>query len=227
MGRGVGTLEASRNTETGQDRRPPGRCPFQDPRRSGELGRPRQRRGFRKPWRDRLRGRGPKPPPWPLWLEPLLPPQNFLGESRGSIGHLGALWMHGHLGALWRKRIRGAGTVEERALESAVEERALAWKEPQPAGLPYSLQAGLPYSLPAGLLWPRTAACEEEPRTATGLRGPRAAGLRGPRTVASISPRTVGLKEPRTAVGWFWLGPRHRKIPSLQLSPEVSGRSTG
>ncbi len=48
------------------------------------------------------------------------------------------------------------------------------------AGLALEPQAGLPYSLQAGLLWPRTAACEEEPRTAVGLRGPRTAGVNEP-----------------------------------------------
>ncbi len=38
----------------------------------------------------------------------LLPPLNFLGESRGSIGHLGELWRHGHLGALWKRGHLGA-----------------------------------------------------------------------------------------------------------------------
>ncbi len=39
----------------------------------------------------------PPPPPPP-------PPQKkkFVRRSRGSIGHLGALWEHGHLGALAR-----------------------------------------------------------------------------------------------------------------------------
>ncbi len=46
----------------------------------------------------------PAPTPASLAGALLPPPKNFLGESRGSIGHLGALWMHGHLGALWRRR---------------------------------------------------------------------------------------------------------------------------
>ncbi len=55
----MGTLEASRDTETGQDRRPPGRRPFRDPRRSRELGRPWRIRLFGTPWRCRALGR-----PW-------------------------------------------------------------------------------------------------------------------------------------------------------------------
>ncbi len=110
LGGGVGSLEASRDTETGQDRRPPGQRPFRDPRRSGELGQPWRSRGFRKLWWDRLRGRGPSPHPGLSGLSglsgwsPTTPHQNFLGESRGSIRHLGALWKSGHLGALWKRR---------------------------------------------------------------------------------------------------------------------------
>ncbi len=36
---------------TGQDRRPPGRRPFRDPRRSRELGRQWRSRGLGRPWR--------------------------------------------------------------------------------------------------------------------------------------------------------------------------------
>ncbi len=47
----------------------------------------------------------PQPPPQPLRLEPYYPPKKkFLGESRGSVGYLGALWKRGHLGALWKRR---------------------------------------------------------------------------------------------------------------------------
>ncbi len=54
----------------------------------------------------------------PLRLEPYYPPpkKNFLGESRGSIGHLRVLWRCGHLGGtleawtLGELACRGAGT---------------------------------------------------------------------------------------------------------------------
>ncbi len=41
-----------------QDGKPPGRCPFRDPRRSRELRGPWQSRGVRRPWRIR-QSRGP------------------------------------------------------------------------------------------------------------------------------------------------------------------------
>ncbi len=96
---GMGALEALRDTETGQDRRPPGRRLFRDPRRSRELGRP---------WRDRLRDHGPSPHLGLFSRSPTTPPKNFLGENRGSIGHLGAYWRRGLLGSLGRRGLLGA-----------------------------------------------------------------------------------------------------------------------
>ncbi len=58
-GGGVGALDASRDMETGEDRRPPGRRPFQNPRQSGELGWPWRIRGLGRPWRSGELGR-----PW-------------------------------------------------------------------------------------------------------------------------------------------------------------------
>ncbi len=72
---GVGALEASRDTETGQDRsrelgRPWRIRGFGTPWRCRALGRPWRIRGLRRPWRigglrrpwrDRLRDRGPSP----------------------------------------------------------------------------------------------------------------------------------------------------------------------
>ncbi len=126
-GEGGGALEASRDTETGQDRRPPGRRPFRDPRRSRELGRPwpiREAMAVQSAWAAMadpgtpvaMADRGtpaamagppprprPQPPPRSLRQEPYYPPKNFLGENRGSIGHLGALGRCGHLRALVRR----------------------------------------------------------------------------------------------------------------------------
>ncbi len=144
-------------------------------------------------------------------------------------------------------RYLGIFTMVKLAQEGAVEELALGLGEQRPAGLsyeppaglpyslpadlPYSLPEGLGYSLPAGLREPRTTVGEEEPQTAVGLRGPQtAAGLREPLTGAGAADggrlawaangSGLVLARARTL-------PRHRKIPSLQLSPEVSGRSTG
>ncbi len=87
-----------------KDRRPPGRRPFRDPRRSGELRRPWRVSELGRPWRVRLRGRGPSPHPGLYgWSPTTPPPPNFLGESRGSRGHLGALGKRGHLGALGKR----------------------------------------------------------------------------------------------------------------------------
>ncbi len=73
------------------------------PWRIRELGRPWWIRGLGMPWLDRLRGRGPSPRPGLRGWSPTSPPKkNFLGENRGSIGHLGALRRRGLLGALWK-----------------------------------------------------------------------------------------------------------------------------
>ncbi len=111
---GLGALEALRDMETGQDRRPPGRRPFWEPWRSGEVGRPWRIRGLRRPWRvrglgrpwrsrelgrpwrsrelgrpwwDCLQDRGPSPHLGLFGRSPTTPPKNFLGVHRGSIGH--------------------------------------------------------------------------------------------------------------------------------------------
>ncbi len=51
------------------------------------------------------------------------------------------------------------------SLQGAVEERALAWREPRPAGLPHEPPTGLPYQLPMGLPHELMAGLHE-PRTA-------------------------------------------------------------
>ncbi len=48
------------------------------------------------------------------------------------------------------------------------------------AGLALEPQAGLAILTAGGPALARTAACEEEPRTAVGLRGPRTAGVNEP-----------------------------------------------
>ncbi len=82
-----------------QDRRPPGRCPFRDPWRSRELGRPWR---SWEPWRAAMASLPPRPRPQPLprplRLVPYYPPKNVLGGSRGSIGH--SRGKCGHLGML-------------------------------------------------------------------------------------------------------------------------------
>ncbi len=76
-----------------------------------ELGRQWWIRGFGRPWRVCLRGRGPGPCPastaGALLLH--LPPQKkIFGGSRGSIGHFVAVWRRGHFGALCKRRLLGA-----------------------------------------------------------------------------------------------------------------------
>ncbi len=91
---GVGALEALRDMETAQDRRPPERRPFWEPWRSGEVGRPWRIRGLRRPWRVR----GPRRPwrvrglrrPW---------------RSR----ELGRPWRVRELGRPWWDRLRDRG----------------------------------------------------------------------------------------------------------------------
>ncbi len=99
--------------------RPPGnrRQDIREPWRVRELGRPWRIRGLRRPWRigelgqplrDRLRDRGPSPRLGLFGRSPPTPPKNFLGENRGSIGHLGAHWRRGLLGALGKRGLLGA-----------------------------------------------------------------------------------------------------------------------
>ncbi len=100
------------------------------PWRSRELGRPWQIKELGRPWWDRLRDRGPSPHPRSLRPEPYYhPPQNFLGENRGSIGHLRGAGTGGHLrGAGTGGRLRGAGTgghLRGAALEGTCDEQAL------------------------------------------------------------------------------------------------------
>ncbi len=183
-GRGGGALEASRNMETGQEASRAAPVPGSTsgelgwPRRIRELGRPRQSRGFRMPWRDRLRGRSPSPHPGLSSWSPTTTKKNSLGEvgaRSGTWGHSGSADTLGHSGSAGTaKRIRGAGTGGCC----------------RGAGTSLEPQAGLPYSLQVGLLWPQTAA---------GLRGPRTAGVNEPRNVAGLhGPRTAGVNEPRT-----------------------------
>ncbi len=90
---GVGALEASRDTETGQDRRPPGRRPFREPWRIRGLRRPWRIRGLRRPWRIRRPRRV-----WELrrpWRS------GVLGRPWRS-GVLGRPWRSGVLGRPWR-----------------------------------------------------------------------------------------------------------------------------
>ncbi len=117
------------------------------------------------------------------------------------------------------------GAVEERALEGAFEERALAWREPRPAGLPYELPAGV-----------------SEGATNSGGDFPADGGLGGAANSGGLERAADGgMLESAAAdrLDWGWADgldgglvlarartlPRHRKIPSLQLSPVVSGRS--
>ncbi len=115
-GGGVGALEASRDTETGQDRRPPGQRPFRDPLRSRELGRPWRIRGLGRQWRIRELGR-----PWRIrglgrpWRDP--PPKKIslgkIGAQSGTWGHSGGAGSWGRSGSAGTaKRIRGAGTAK-------------------------------------------------------------------------------------------------------------------
>ncbi len=120
-GGGVGALEASRDTETGQDRRPPGGARSGTHGGAGSSGghggsgarEATANRGARAAMAEQgiqeaMAGPPPRPRPQAPAPSPQLelynpPPKKFLGESRGSIRHLGALWRHGHLGALWRR----------------------------------------------------------------------------------------------------------------------------
>ncbi len=109
-GGGVGALEASRDTETGQDRRPPGRRPFWEPWRvrglgrpwrSGELGRPWRVRGLGRPWRIGELG-------WPWWIRGLRRPWRS-GELGWPwwIRGLRRPWRSRELGRPWRNRVLG------------------------------------------------------------------------------------------------------------------------
>ncbi len=119
-GGGVGALEASRNMETGQEASRAAPVPGSTsgelwrPRRIRELGRPRQSRGFRMPWRDRLRGRSPSPHPGLSGWSPTTPKKNSLGEvgaRSGTWGRSGSADTLGRSGSAGTaKRIRGAGT---------------------------------------------------------------------------------------------------------------------
>ncbi len=91
----MGALEASRDTETGQDRRPPGRRLFRNPRWSGELGWPWRIRGLGRPWRsgelgwpwwDRLRDRGPSPRLSLFGRSPTTPQKISLGKIWATSG---------------------------------------------------------------------------------------------------------------------------------------------
>ncbi len=84
-GRGRGALEALKDTETGQDRRPPGRRPFWEPWRVRGLGRPWRIRGLGRPWRSRELGR-----PW-------------------RVRELGRPWRSRELGRPWWDRLRDRG----------------------------------------------------------------------------------------------------------------------
>ncbi len=90
--------------------RPPGRRLFRDPWWSRELGQPWQVRGLGRPWwildlgrpwRDCFRCCGSSPQPGLNGRSPTTPPPPPL-KSRGSIGHLGALWKSRNLRALRR-----------------------------------------------------------------------------------------------------------------------------
>ncbi len=84
-----------------QDRRPPGRRPFREPWRSGELGRPWRIRGLRRPWRVRGLGRPWRIGElgWPWWIRELRRPWR--------IGELGWPWWIRELRRPWR--VRGLG----------------------------------------------------------------------------------------------------------------------
>ncbi len=181
---GRGALEASRNMETGQEASRAAPVPGSTsgelgrPRQIRELGRSRQSRGFRMPWRDRLRGRSPSPHPGLSGWSPTTPQKNsLLDRALGGALEVQTLW-----GVLEAQAQLSA--FEGLALEGAVEVLALAWKEPRLAGLPQEPQAGLPYSLQASLLWPQTAA---------GLHGPRTAGVNEPRTHKNTQIQRSGM----------------------------------
>ncbi len=92
-------LEASRDTETGEDRRPPGRCPFRDPRRSRELGQPWRFSELGRPWRVKELGR-----PWRV--RSLRQPWRIRGLRRPWRNR--SLWRPWRISSLWRPwRIRG------------------------------------------------------------------------------------------------------------------------
>ncbi len=127
-GGGVGALEALRDMETGQDRRPPGRRPFWEPWRSGEVGRPWRIHGLGRPWRVRELGR-----PWRsrelrvLGSGPGHPGRGYMAPppkfSWGSFHLVGVLEERSPGGAL-EERVPG-GALEERALGGARQARTL------------------------------------------------------------------------------------------------------
>ncbi len=116
--------------------------------------------------------------------------------------------------------------------------RTAGLKEPRTAGLrePLTVVGMTSEPLTAGLSEPRMAAGLSEPRMAMGLTSPWTAGLSEPRMATGLTFRATdiwlgfpvdgGLE--RAAAGGLVLDrgrtlSRHRRIPSLQLSPVVSG----
>ncbi len=185
-------------------------------------------------------------PPRPLQLEPHYPPQkNSLGEvEAGSVWRSGGAGTRGtgpggagtgrrcrgsgtggHSGGAGRpRRFRGAGIGVCSGLESA----AAGGLEGAGAGLRESLTVTLSSLWTAG--W---VSCKRRPelpcrRQAWVSRRWRPWFPRGRRAVESPERRQAffpgGQKASSDSDRTF---PRHRKTPSLQLSPMVSGRSTG
>ncbi len=160
----MGALEASRDTETGQEASRA--APIPGPTVEGGARTAMADPGIRGamadqetlwPWPGHTGHGYIAPSPKFSWEDPSLGgtlEARTLGGALEAQTHESALKAQTHGGALEARTIGGA--VEEQAQEGAVEERAQDLGEPRPAGLPYSLPAGLPYSLPAGFGEPRT-----------------------------------------------------------------------
>ncbi len=115
--------------------------------------------------------------------------------------------------------------LEERALESACEEQALELGSNTYPHMSLAIP-GVHGHPPAGLTLLQMAAGMSRLRMEVGMSELRtAAGLCWPRTVASW--RTANGLEGRLVLDRGWTLSRHWMIPSLQLSPVVSGRYTG
>ncbi len=115
-------------------------------------------RGLGRPWRDRLRGRGPSPHPGLYGWSHTTPPKKSLEEVEADLG-----WRSGGAGIGGRsggagtaKRFRGAGTGGRSGLEGVADDGGV-------------------FPTDGGLAEPRTAAC---------LREPQMAALISPQTAA-------------------------------------------
>ncbi len=208
-------LVASRDTETGLDWRPPGRCPFWEPWRvrglgrpwrSGELGQPWQVRGLGRPWRIGELG-------WPWWIRGLRRPWR--------IGDLGWPWRVRGLGRPWRSRelgrpwrVRGLGRpwrIGElgRPPWRVAPPKKNYWGNSSSLGgslEAWSLGALGRRTEPAGALGSRT-----EPAGALGSRT-EPAGALGSQTepARALESRTAGALESRTEPAGAlesWTGP--------------------